>query len=66
MKVHPNSSLEKIEIITTDFYEVWLNEKPADNKANYALVKLLKKYFKKSVRIKSGFNSRIKFVEVFE
>lgn len=63
IKVHPNSSKEDIRK-TNQFLEVWLKEKPVDSKANVKLVKMLKKYFRKPVEIKSGFTSRIKVVEV--
>jgi uncharacterized protein (TIGR00251 family) len=63
VRVHPNSSQEKIEE-NKDFFEVWMKEKPIDGKANEKLVKILKKYFKKGVIISSGFNSRVKYLEV--
>jgi uncharacterized protein (TIGR00251 family) len=65
IKLHPNSSQEKIEEIEKDKkYEVWIKEKPIDGKANEELIKILKKYFKKQVNIVSGFKSREKVVEV--
>ncbi len=65
VKLHPNSSQEKIVEIEKDkSYEVWIKEKPIDGKANEELVKFLKKHFKKSVEIVSGFNSRIKIVDI--
>ena len=63
VKIHPNSSKEKIKKIKDD-YEVWIHEKAEDNKANLKLVKMLKKYFKCDVKIKSGFTSRNKIVEL--
>ena len=63
IKLHPNSSREKIEKNENE-YEVWLKEKPVDNKANEKLIKVLKKHFKKQVEIKSGFTSRNKIVEI--
>jgi len=65
VKLHPNSSQEKIEEVSKERYEVWLKEKPIDNKANEKLVKILKKYFKKKVEIKSGLTSRNKVIEIF-
>ena len=47
-----------------DFYLARLNSLPEDGKANLELLKLLKKYFKKEVKIKSGFNSRKKIIEI--
>lgn len=66
VKIHPNSSQEKIIENEEKFYEVWLKEKALDGKANKALEKKLKKYFGKVVKIKSGFTSRIKYVEVLD
>lgn len=65
IKLHPNSSQEKIiEIQKDKEYEVWIKEKPLDGKANISLEKHLKKYFKKEVRIIRGLTSRNKVVEV--
>lgn len=81
IKLHPNSSQEKIEKKAEDKYEVWLKEKPINNKANEKLIKVLKKFFgtqrrtprekfslqgAKQVKIKSGFTSRNKVIEVGE
>jgi len=65
VKLHPSSSQERIKKINDKEYEVWLKEKPVENKANEKLIKILKKYFKKQVKIKSGLTSRNKIVEVF-
>ncbi len=64
IKLHPNSSKEEIKKIDERNYEVWLKEKPIDDKANIKLVKMMKKYFKKNVKLKSGFTSRNKILEV--
>jgi len=67
IKLHPNSSQEKIQEVEKDKeYEVWIKEKPIDGKANDELVKVLRKYFKKSVNIISGFTSRKKVVEILD
>jgi len=66
VKLHPNSSQEKIKEIEKDKeYEVWIKEKPIDNKANEKLIKILNKHFKTKVSIKSGLTSRNKVIEVF-
>ena len=65
IRVHPGSSKEKIEKIRDNEYEIWVKEKPVGNKANLKLIKLLKRYFRKNIKIKSGFNSRNKII-VFE
>ncbi|MGY4884812.1 MAG: DUF167 domain-containing protein [Nanobdellota archaeon] len=65
IKLHPNSSQEKIiETEKDKSYEVWIKEKPIDGKANAYLEKYLKKYFKKDVRIIRGLTSRNKVVEI--
>lgn len=64
IKVHTSSSQEKVEKIDNNYYEIWIKEKPVDNKANLKLMKLLKKYFKKDIKIVSGFSSKSKVVEV--
>lgn len=63
IRLHAGSSQEKIEKIS-DGYEVWLKEKPIENKANIALEKFLKKYFGKQVKIVKGFKSKNKIVEL--
>ena len=64
IKLHPNSSQENIKRIDDLNYEIWIKEKPIDNKANIKLIKLLKKHFGKDVRVKSGFTSRNKIIEL--
>lgn len=64
IKVHTNTSQIKVQKINDFEYEVWVMKKPENNKANLELVKLLKKYFKKDVKIKSGFTSRNKVIEI--
>ncbi|MBT4258259.1 DUF167 domain-containing protein [archaeon] len=66
IKIHANSSQEKLKKIDENFYEIWLREKPLDGRANDSLLKLLKKEFGKSFKIKSGLTSRIKIVEELE
>ena len=63
IRLHPGSSQEKI-IGEGDSYEVWIKEKPIDGKANKSLEKFLKKYFRKSVKVISGFKSRKKIVDM--
>jgi uncharacterized protein len=64
IKVHPQSSRNEIKKIEEKSYEIWIQEKSVNNKANLAITKLLKNYFKKEVRITSGFKSRNKIVEI--
>lgn len=63
VKVHAGSSQEKINKIS-EGYEVWLKVRAVDGKANLALIKLLKGYLKKDIKIKSGHTSKNKIIEV--
>jgi len=63
VKVHANSSQEKIKEIDKGL-EIWLKEKPIDGKANEKLIKLLKKHYKKNIKIISGLRSKNKLIEV--
>lgn len=65
IKVKPNSGEQSVNK-KEDFYIVKLKSAPENNKANLELVKLLRKYFKKQVKIKSGFSSRDKIVELVD
>lgn len=64
IKVHANSSREKIVKLENENYEVWLKTKALENKANLELVKILKKYFKKEIKIIRGLKSKNKVVEI--
>ena len=76
IKVKPNSGRQEIvekEKEKNDLdknkekykeYVVYLKSIPENNKANLELIKLLKRYFKKEVKIVSGFNSRNKMVDI--
>ena len=66
VKVHPNASKEQIIVGDDGGFEIWIKEKPIDNKVNIRLVKILGEYLKKSVSIKSGFTSRIKTIEILD
>lgn len=63
IKVHTNSSKEKIIKLDENSYEIWIKEKPIDSKANNYLEKFLKKELNKSYKIIFGFNSKIKYLE---
>lgn len=65
IKAKPNSKKQKI-VQKENYYEVHLKSAPENNKANMELTKLLQKYFKKEIRIKSGFTSKNKFIEIRE
>jgi uncharacterized protein (TIGR00251 family) len=64
IKVHVNSKQEKIVKISEGEFEVWIKERPIENKANKYLEKLFKKYFEKEVKIIKGLKSKNKILEL--
>ena len=66
VKVKPGSSKQGIHKISEKEYVVNLKKSAEEGKANLELLKILKKYFSKEVRIKSGLTSRNKLVGVLE
>jgi uncharacterized protein (TIGR00251 family) len=65
IKVKPNCREQDVEK-KEEYYAVKLKSPPENNKANMELLKVLKKYFNCSeVKIKSGFSSRNKIVEIY-
>ena len=65
IKAKPNSGRQEIVKNEKD-YTAYLKSSPEDGKANAELLKLLKKYFGSQAKIKSGFTSRNKIVEIIE
>ena len=63
-RLHPNSSREQIKKINEKELEIWIKEKPIDNIANIKLIKTLKRYFNKDIKIVSGFTSKNKVIEI--
>ena len=63
VKVHANSSQEKIEK-TLEGFEIWIKEKPVKGKANNAIIKLFRKLLGKNIKIISGLSSRNKIIEM--
>lgn len=66
IKVKANSSKGNIRKLGDGEFEVQVKEKPINNKANEELLKMMKKYFGKDVKIKRGFSSKRKILEVEE
>ncbi|RLG18916.1 DUF167 domain-containing protein [Nanoarchaeota archaeon] len=62
IRVIPNAS--KNEIIEGETLTVKTTEPAKKNKANKAVVRMLKNYFKADVKIIAGFNSRNKLIEI--
>lgn len=65
IKVRPSSGREEIKKISEIEYVVYLKKPAADNKANMELLNLLKREFKKNVRIIFGFTSSDKIIELY-
>ena len=63
VRVKPNSGKSGV-VRGGEKYLVFLKSSPEENKANIELVKLLSKYLKKKVEIKSGLKSKIKILEI--
>ena len=66
VKVKTHSGEQAVENLSENMFSVKLKESPENGKANLELIKILSKYFKKKVKIKSGFTSRNKVVEIEE
>ena len=64
VKVKPNSGREEVKKLNDKEFLVYLKKPAENNKANVELCKLLQRYFKRKVRIKSGFTSKNKIVEI--
>ncbi len=63
IKVKTNSKKQEIKE-ENGIYIIRLKSPPENNKANIELIKLLTKYFNKFLKIKSGFTSRNKTIEL--
>jgi len=63
VKVKPNSLEQSVEKIK-EVYVVNVKSRAENGRANLELIKILSKYFGSEVRIKSGFNSRRKIVDI--
>jgi len=75
VKVKPRAKIRSIEkispkIFSEEGYEglyfVQVKAAPESGEANLELLKILNKYFNKEVKIKSGYTSRNKVVEILE
>ncbi len=65
LTVKPNSPKNEIINIKDNEYKINIKAPPQEGKANRELIKFLKKYFNKSVRIITGLKSREKIVELY-
>lgn len=69
IKAITGSKTESIELIADNCYKVKVHIKPESGNANVRIIELLADYFhvpKLSIRIKTGFRSNKKIVEIGE
>ncbi len=64
IKVKLGSGKQEIIKLNDKEYEVYVKQPPENNKANIEIIKLLRRYFKKDIRIVKGFKTRKKLVEI--
>ena len=64
IKVKPSSEKQEIKELSNNHYTISLKNPPENNKANLELVKLLKKHFKKDIKIIKGKKSKNKIIEI--
>ncbi len=64
LKVKTSSEKQEIKKISSNNYLISLKNPPQDNKANLELLKLLKKHFKKNIKIIKGLKSKNKIIEI--
>ena len=64
VKINPNSGKQEVVKSSEKGFVVYVKKPAQEGKANLELIKLLQRYFKKKIKIKSGFTSRNKIVEV--
>ena len=64
VKVHPSSKEERVER-KDDRWEIWVKEEAREGKANKAVIRILKRFFRR-VRLVRGAKSRLKLFEVEE
>jgi len=62
VRVHPSSSQEKFEQVGTDEYEVWVKAPADKDKANRAVLKLVKKQLGGNPLIKRGRTASTKLI----
>ncbi len=64
VRVHPGSREERVER-KEGLWEVWVKEEARKGKANEAVIRILRRFFKR-VRLVRGAKSRLKLFEVEE
>ena len=67
VRIHPNSSLNRIEEIAENCYSVYTSAQPHENKANEALIKILANHFKVAqtlITIIKGQKTKTKIIRI--
>jgi uncharacterized protein len=67
VKVQPKSSREEVIINADGSFKVYVKAPPTDNKANFAVIKVLAGYFnihKSGIKIMSGQTGSKKIIEI--
>ncbi len=64
VRVHPGSREERVER-KEGLWEVWVREEARKGKANEAVIRILRRFFRR-VRLVRGVKSRLKLFEVEE
>lgn len=69
VKIHPNSSINKIEKISENCYSIYTVAQPHENKANEALIKILANYLDVApslITILKGHKAKTKIIKIDE
>jgi len=64
IKVKTSSNKQEIKKISNNNYTALLKNPAQDNKANLELLKILKKHFKKDIKIIKGLKSKNKVIKI--
>ncbi|OGJ21495.1 hypothetical protein A3K73_00845 [Candidatus Pacearchaeota archaeon RBG_13_36_9] len=64
IRAKPGAKKEELEKVSEGKYTASLKEKAEDNKANFELLRLLKKHFGKEIKMVKGLKSRNKIARV--
>jgi len=67
VKVKPSSSRQKVEKIDDNNYSVWVRAKPAEGKANEAVIEVLAEHFgtsRSKITLLKGRTSRQKVLDI--
>jgi uncharacterized protein (TIGR00251 family) len=66
IEVKASAKVEELKVIENNYYKIRVKASREKGKANRAVIKILKKYFGKDVRIVSGHSSTVKVLEVVD